>query len=323
LISSIQIPSNIQADMDLVEKNLMSQADGYNPALNSEVKLLISSGGKRIRPLIILLTNRMLKGSVEQIISLATAIEMLHTATLVHDDLIDGAMVRRGIPTLNSKWSPAATVLTGDFLFSCAATIAAHTGNLEVIELFSTTLTTIVNGELSQMFTSRCNPSKEDYFNRIYAKTASLFETSSKAAAILSGAAREQIEKLSKFGYNLGMAFQIVDDVLDYTGDQGKFGKPIGGDLRQGLVTLPMHYYIDENPDDQAVQKVLDGKCITDDAEIEQIVKAVNSGNAIHNSFGEAKRFIRQAQEVLESFDNSIEKNLMLDLASFIVDRNV
>lgn len=323
MISSIQIPSNIQADMDLVEKNLMSQVDAYNPALQSEVKLLISSGGKRIRPLIILLTNRILNGTVEQVINLATAIEMLHTATLVHDDLIDGATVRRGVPTLNSKWSPAATVLTGDFLFSCAATIAAHTGNLEVIELFSTTLTTIVNGELSQMFTSRCNPSKEDYFNRIYAKTASLFETSSKAAAILSGATRAQTEQLSIFGYNLGMAFQIVDDVLDYTGDQGIFGKPIGSDLRLGLVTLPMHYFIEENPDDKAVQKVLDGKCITDDAEIERIVKAVNSGNAVHKSFSEAKMFVHQAKEALVSFDQSIEKNLMVDLASFIVDRNV
>lgn len=323
MISSIQLPSHIQADMDLVEKNLMSQVDGYNPALQAEVRQLISSGGKRIRPLIILLTNRILKGTVDQIINLATAIEMLHTATLVHDDLIDGAIVRRGVPTLNSKWSPAATVLTGDFLFSCAATIAAHTGNLEVIELFSTTLTTIVNGELNQLFSSRCNPLKEDYFNRIHAKTASLFETSSKASAILSGATREQIEQVSKFGYNLGMAFQIVDDVLDYTGDQVKFGKPIGSDLRQGLVTLPMHFFIEENPDDLAVQKVLDGKCITDDVEIERIVKAVNSGPAIHKSFCEAKRFIHEAKEALASFESSIEKELMLDLASFIIDRKV
>ena len=321
MISSIQLPSHIQADMDLVEKNLMSQVDGYNPALQAEVRQLISSGGKRIRPLIILLTNRILKGTVDQIINLATAIEMLHTATLVHDDLIDGAIVRRGVPTLNSKWSPAATVLTGDFLFSCAATLAAHTGNLEVIELFSTTLTTIVNGELSQLFTSRCNPSKEDYFNRIYAKTASLFETSSKASAILSGAAREQIVQLSRYGHNLGMAFQIVDDVLDYTGDQAKFGKPVGNDLRQGLVTLPMHYFILENPDDKAAQRILDGKCITDENEIDRIIKVVNSGSAIQNSFGEAKRFIQEAQEALVSFENCIEKKLLLDLASFVYDR--
>jgi geranylgeranyl pyrophosphate synthase len=323
LIASIEIPTKIQEGIDLVEQNMLAQVDNYSPALQAEVKLLISSGGKRIRPLVILLVNRMLNGAGNQIVNLATAIELLHTATLVHDDLIDGSLLRRGIPTMNSKWSSAATVLTGDFLFSCAATTAARTGNLEVIELFSATLTTIVNGEINQMFFSRCNPSRDDYFNRIYAKTASLFETSAKSAAILCGVDRKQIELLKKFGYDLGMAFQIVDDVLDYTGDQVKFGKPVGGDLRQGLITMPMHFYMEENPTDKAVQTILSGKCLNDEEEIDRVIKAVTGGTAIQRSFDEAKKFVDQAKDSLLQFNDCLERKLLLDLASYSIDRNV
>ena len=120
-------------------------------------------------------------------ITLAAAIELLHTATLVHDDLIDGSLLRRGMPTLNSQWSPGATVLTGDFLFACAAKLAADTHSIPVMSLFSTTLTVIVNGEITQLFTSRCRANREDYYQRIYAKTASLFETSAKSAAMIGG----------------------------------------------------------------------------------------------------------------------------------------
>lgn len=321
--ASIEIPANIQKEINLVEQNMLAQVDNFSQALQAEVKSLISSGGKRIRPLVILLINRMLNGAGEQIVNLATAIELLHTATLVHDDLIDGSLLRRGIPTLNSKWSSAATVLTGDYLFSCAATTAARSGNLEVIELFAATLTTIVNGEINQMFFSRCNPSREDYFERIYAKTASLFEASTKSAAILSGVDRNQIELLRKFGYDLGMAFQIVDDILDYTGDQVKFGKPVGGDLRQGLITMPMHFYIEENPTDKAVKTILSGKCLNDEEEFDRVIKAVNGGTAINRSFDEAKKFVDQAKNSLLKFNDCIERNLLLDLASYSIDRKV
>jgi geranylgeranyl pyrophosphate synthase len=224
---------------------------------------------------------------------------------------------------LNSKWSPAATVLTGDFLFSCAATIASHAKNFEVIELFSKTLTVIVNGEINQLFSSHCNTSKEDYYQRIYAKTASLFETSAKCAAILSEASLAEIELLRKFGYSLGMAFQIIDDILDYTGDQLKVGKPVGGDLRQGLITLPMLYYIQDHPEDKAVQRILDGKCITDEDEIDRIVRTVAKGPTIFKAVDEAQSFILQAKDCLKTFEDSPEKELLLDLTSYTVERSL
>jgi geranylgeranyl pyrophosphate synthase len=323
LISSFTLPVELQTEIDLIEKIMLSQVEDYHSDLKAAVRLLVSTGGKRIRPLIIILLSKMLDSYSDRVIQLATAIELLHTATLVHDDLIDGALLRRGVPTLNSKWSPAATVLTGDFLFSCAATIAAKTANLEVIGLFSKTLTIIVNGEVNQLFSSHCNASKDDYYKRIYAKTASLFETSTKSAAILSNVSEEATEVIRQFGYNLGMAFQIIDDVLDYTGQQNKVGKPVGGDLRQGLITLPMLYYIDEHPGDKTVIRILEGKCVTDEEDIDRIVKAIAQGSAIEKSLNEAKNFSDKALVCLEAFPDCNEKQLLRSLTDYIVDRKM
>jgi Geranylgeranyl pyrophosphate synthase len=323
LISTFQIPTHIQSKISLVEKKMLSQTEGYHPDLNAALSVLLSSGGKRIRPTIVLLAGEMLHSPESELLNLATAIELLHTATLVHDDLIDGSLLRRGVPTLNSHWSPAATVLTGDFLFSCAATLASETNHNEVIRLFSRTLTIIVNGEINQLFSSRCNADKNDYYQRIYAKTASLFETSAQSAALLANAPQDQIQDLKKYGYSLGMAFQIIDDLLDYVGDPTKVGKPVGGDLRQGLITLPMLYFMTSHPSDPAVIELLNHKCITSEAEIDRVILDIKNSDAIEKSFEEAKTFSRIAQESLLHFDHSDAKDSLLALAAYTIDRTL
>lgn len=321
MISTFQIPIFIQPKISLIENKMLSQTDGYHPDLKAALKVILSSGGKRIRPLIILLIGDLLNGPNDQLISLATAIELLHTATLIHDDLIDGAFLRRGIPTLNSQWSPAATVLTGDFLFSCSATMAAETNNLEVIKLFSRTLTVIVNGEVNQLFSSRCNPSKEDYFKRIYAKTASLFETSAQSTAFLTNAPREQMLALKRFGYSFGMAFQVIDDLLDYVGDVSMVGKPVGEDLRQGLITLPMLNYMDSHPNDPAVIKLVNHKCISEEDEIQRVTNAIKETDAVEKTVAQAKEFATDAMQSLSLFMDGEAKQSLLSLTSSTVDR--
>ncbi|MHC1741071.1 MAG: polyprenyl synthetase family protein [Anaerolineaceae bacterium] len=323
MISTFQIPTHIQTNLRLVENKMLSQTDGYNPDLGAALQILLSSGGKRIRPLIILLVGEMLHGPESNLINLATAIELLHTATLVHDDLIDGSLLRRGVPTLNSHWSPAATVLTGDFLFSRSALLAAETNHNEVIKLFSRTLTVIVNGEINQLFTSPCNTSKEDYYQRIYAKTSSLFETSTQSAALLSNANEEQITDIKKYGYCLGMAFQIIDDLLDYIGDESKVGKPVGGDLRQGLITLPLLYYLDSHPNDPATIRLSNHKCITEENEILRIIQSIKESNVIEKTLDEANGFIQEAIKSLDVFEDGSAKQSLISLASFTVDRTV
>ena len=323
LISTITTLPEIQAGIEAVEKMMVTQADDYNGDLKSALSLLLSSGGKRIRPRVILLLGNILKANEETLITLASAIELLHTATLVHDDLIDGALLRRGVATLNSKWSAAATVLTGDFIFASAAYLAAKTNSIDVMKVFSTTLMTIVNGEVNQLFNSRCNTSKADYYQRIYAKTASLFEAATHTTAILSPVSELDRDRMRRFGYELGMAFQIVDDVLDYSGDQAVVGKPVGGDLRQGLVTLPMLYYIDSNPQNAGVKELLQGKCIENDETIDNLIREIISSSAIEQSLNEAEQFAKRALDLIADLPSSPHKDELVYLTeSSIVRKN-
>lgn len=308
--------------IDSVEKLMLSQAENYHPDLSAALSILLSSGGKRIRPRIILLLGSLFNAPKDTLITLAASIELLHTATLVHDDLIDEALFRRGVPTLNSKWSPAATVLTGDFVFASAAYLASLTNSIEVMSLFSKTLMNIVNGEVNQLFSSRCNTSKEDYYRRIYAKTASLFETSTHTAGIISQLPPQQVELLRKFGYELGMAFQIVDDILDYRGDQSVIGKPVGGDLRQGLFTLPILCYMENQPDDKNIINILNRDCIVDDTAIHQLVTDVANSSAIDNAMAEARLFCERANQCLMQLPDSPERAELIQITAYIVDRD-
>lgn len=321
MISNTAILPEIQQGIEAVEQLMLVQANEYADDLKSALSVLLSSGGKRIRPRIILLLGNILHAEYETLITLASSIELLHTATLVHDDLIDGALLRRGVPTLNSKWSTAATVLSGDFIFASAALLAAKTNSIEVMKIFSSTLMTIVNGEVNQLFESRCNTNKDDYYRRIYAKTASLFETSTHTTAIISSASEELKDKLRKFGYELGMAFQIVDDVLDYSGEQSVVGKPVGGDLRQGLVTLPLLYYMKSNPQDAGVQELMKGDCIQDEEKIERLIQSIAVSSAIEQSLAEADQFAQRALSMISDLPSSPLKDELIHLTESSVIR--
>jgi len=312
----------IQSDLQEVETLLNAQADNAQPDLKAALEHLISSGGKRIRPAVGLLTGKMLNGDRDKLISLGAAVEMLHTATLVHDDLIDGALLRRGMPTLNARWSPAATILTGDFMFARAAKLAAETDTLPLMKLFAETLAVIVNGELTQLFASRGVISRDNYNRRIYAKTASLFEMSTRAAAMVSPVDEDIVEAMRQYGYNLGMAFQIVDDILDFTGEQETVGKPVGSDLLQGLVTLPAIYYAEAHPTDPDVL-CLTGGCYTEQERMERLVQSIRGSSASMRSMNEAKVFIEKAMQILKTLPGGEERQALEELANYIVDRSI
>ena len=305
-----------------VETLLHAQADNAHPDLRAALEHLLSSGGKRIRPAVGLLTGQMLNAPHDKLLTLAAAVEMLHTATLVHDDLIDGALLRRGMPTLNAHWSPAATILTGDYMFARAAKLAAESDNLRLMKLFAETLATIVNGELTQLFVSRGVISRANYAKRIYAKTASLFEMTTQAAALVSPTNETVVEAMRQFGYHLGMAFQIVDDILDFTGEQETVGKPVGSDLLQGLVTLPAIYYAETHPDDPDVL-CLTGGCYTEHERMERLVQSIRESDATGKSMKEAQAFINNAQEDLKSMPAVAERQALEDLTDYIVDRKI
>ena len=301
---------------------MRAQADEHHPDLRAALEHLLAAGGKRVRPTLSLLVGNMLGAPLEKLINLGAAVELLHTATLVHDDLIDGSLLRRGTPTLNARWSPPATVLTGDFLFARAAKLAADTDHLPLMKLFSETLATIVNGELTQMFTSRGLINRDNYYKRIYAKTASLFEMTSRAASMVSPASEDTTEAMRDFGYQIGMAFQIVDDILDFNGDQNAVGKPLGSDLLNGLVTLPAIYFAEINPDDVDVLSLPQGGW-TNNEHMTRLVEKIRSSNCTKKAMSEAEQHVDRALTRLEEMPASAERDALENLAKYIVDRKV
>ena len=320
--SSVNFLQPVQEQLLQVEALMRAQADQHHPDLGAALQHLLASGGKRVRPAVALLTGGMLGADSNRLITLAASIELLHTATLVHDDLIDGAFLRRGIATLNAQWSPAATVLTGDFMFARAASLAAGTDSVAVMRLFADTLATIVNGEITQLFQARGLASRENYEQRIYAKTASMFELAGGAAALLSPVSEAVAAQLRRFGYAIGMAFQIMDDVLDFTGEQATVGKPVASDLRQGLITLPALYYLDAHPDDPDMRATL-GSNHLGDAAVERLVANIRLSGAIDSALDEARRYVDQGLECLASLPDGVEHQALEDLARYFVHRTL
>lgn len=304
-----------------VEEKMVSYSSGYHPDLMAALDHLMAAGGKRIRPIITMLMGNMLGAEEEKLISLGASIELLHTATLVHDDLIDGALLRRGNPTLNSHWTPAATVLTGDYIFAQAAQLAAEIGSTEAMSLFAETLSIIVNGEISQLFGKSQVPSREDYYFRIYEKTGSLFALSARAAAMISPADRKFIKLADNYGKEIGKAFQIVDDVLDFTGDQDRVGKPIGNDLRQGIPTLPAIYYGEQHPDDKILLACLEGTATEEEAD--DLIHRINESGVIEQALEEASLCVENAIKSLESFPEGRERDALEELGPFLLKRDL
>jgi len=317
--------SLLKDDLKQVENKMRSQVLQDYPDLAAALDILLSTGGKRIRPTLTLLVGKILNGEKEKVITLAAAIEMLHTATLVHDDLIDGALLRRGVPTLNSRWSPSATVLTGDYLFARAAGLAAQADSLPAMRLFADTLALIVNGEIAQLFnrfSADHMPELSDYYQRIEAKTAALFRTACLLAAYVSPADQGQLEAVSTFGLQIGLAFQIIDDILDFIGSSDVVGKPVGSDLQQGIITLPVIFYIEEEPP----QKELLAQVLQynrDPSLLQHFIEQVNNSSAIIKSFDKARYAVQEAIKALSSLPNNQARQALEQLAAYIIERKL
>ena len=312
----------IQPDMERVEKRMRETSLDENEALHSAIDYLIKAGGKRVRPAMTVLAGHMLGAPHEPISYLGAALEMLHTASLVHDDLIDGALMRRGHATLNTQWNAPATVLAGDFLFGRAADLAAQTDNVAVMRSFARTLMTMVNGELNQMFNGRGHPTRDGYFTRIFGKTGSLFVTAAEGPAFLAGASQAVVQGMATYGREVGIAFQIMDDILDFTADASHLGKPVGSDLRQGLFTLPALLYLEGRPDDPNIAALLDGRA-GDAAIVARVVDAVRNSGAIQAALDEAKAYVKRGVDALSIAPDNAYRHALVDLATAFVTRDL
>jgi geranylgeranyl pyrophosphate synthase len=306
---------------------LLSECAALNyPMLQVLLKAIIEAGGKRLRPMLALLAAR-LPGQIETIereklLQVAAAVEMLHTATLVHDDTIDEALLRRGNPTLNSVLSGGTVVLVGDYLFAQSAILITKPGNPHVVKIFAECLATICDGELTQIFSSRnWKQSKEEYYKRIYCKTAVLFATACELGAIMGNADEALVANLRRFGHLLGMGFQIIDDIIDFQSAEIT-GKATGGDLRQGIVTLPtMTFFEKGNPADVEFVKKLVQRQNASEEEVTRAVELIRASGAFEVAYEEAKDFILRAKELLNDVPESEAKTRLLEIADYSLAR--
>ena len=311
----------VRDDLSRVEALLHDGPQEQHNAVRVALDHLIGGGGKRLRPALVLLSTHICGANLDRAIFAAAGAEMLHTATLIHDDLVDGSLIRRGMETLNARWSPGATVLTGDYVFARAAYLIARTDNVRLVRRFAETLMVICNGEIKQMLDGHhCGFSRREYEERIFAKTASLVALSAEAGPILAEAEEEVVGALRLYGENLGMAFQIVDDVLDFVSDEETLGKPIGSDLRQGLLTLPVLLVLEEEPAHPVINRVLEHNPPTQQV-VQDAVQLVAASPTIEQALDVAREYAEQATAALGGLPHSPYLQALYDLAEFTVRR--
>ena len=313
-LNSILAP--IQSELQRVETRLRAAVHVDYAPLGDVFESLIESGGKRIRPALAILATKFGSADPDKASTLAITVELVHAATLIHDDLIDKSPVRRGSPTINSRWSGTATVLAGDYLLARAADIAANIDDFRVMHIFARTLMAICEGEIRQDFGGmHWPPNRAEYYRHIDSKTGSLFFASTEGGAVLAGLSETEIRALETYGRNLGRAFQIVDDILDFTSDAQQLGKPVGSDLRQGTYTLPVFYFMEQDARGANIPEQMNA--------MDDLVDTIRRSPAIDASKAEARATAQDAQNALAIFPDTPYRRALIDLAHYVVERTL
>jgi geranylgeranyl pyrophosphate synthase len=317
-VASIYEP--VQAELAQVEATLEAVVRSDIPLVQRMLQQVLSGGGKRLRPTIALLAGRFGNYRPEVLVPLAASIELLHTATLVHDDVIDESDARRGRPTTNARHHNAAAVMLGDYMFAHAAELICRTESLDIVKLFSRTLMAMASGELAQDLSAyQYSQDTMDYFGRISGKTASLFATSAEGGALAAGAPESWVRALQNYGDNVGMAFQIVDDVLDFEGEEAELGKPAGSDLLQGTLTLPALLYMERHPEDNPIRKLFENQ--HGQEHLAEALAMIAGSGVLDESHAVARDFRDRAVAALEPLPDSPDRTALIEIADYILSR--
>ena len=319
MVAAIYAP--IQERLDKVEQRLGELAGVNFPFLSQMLTHVYGSTGKRARPAITLLAASFYPHDEYKSEVMATAVELLHIATLIHDDTVDESDTRRGRATISSMYGKDIAVLVGDYVFASSATFVCDTGHVGVIRRFSETIMELSSGELYERV-SAYDPEQtlDGYHERIYNKTASLFSTSGETGAILSGAPEEQVAALREYSRELGMAFQIVDDILDFQGDEDEIGKPVGSDLANGIMTLPAFIAREASPGENPIDAYLDDSS-GDDALLAKAVEMVRQPEIINAAYDEAARRCDIAREALQVLPHTPSRDSLEHLLDYMLTR--
>jgi geranylgeranyl pyrophosphate synthase len=318
--------ATMRPDLLRVERRVEQAAAVEFPVVSSLVLELVRSGGKRLRPLVLLLAGRAYDPDVELLTTAAAGIELLHTASLVHDDTVDRSALRRGRPTLNSMLSSGSVILLGDYLFAQSAMYAAATQSPRAVTIFASTLADICDGQLREIFDAhRLDQTREEYERRIYGKTASLFAGAAEMGALLSQAPESHVQALRAYGADIGLAFQVIDDVLDLREGTQDLGKPAGNDLRQGTVTLPTMIYASQLEAGTAPAKLLravvEGEADGDEA-IDEVVRHIRASSALDEATAAAITFTERAKSRIQLCPDPETREMLEQVADLVWNRS-
>ena len=311
----------VEADLRILADNLTQLVGNRHPILYAAAEHLFGAGGKRIRPAIVLLISR--ATTPEEDISLghrrlAEITEMIHTASLVHDDVVDESDIRRGVPTVHSLFGNRIAVLAGDFLFAQSSWYLANLDNLEVVKLLSEVIMDLAAGEIQQGLNRfDTSLSTETYLKKSYYKTASLIANSAKAAGILSNVSSESANNLYNYGKDLGLAFQIVDDILDFTGSKDTLGKPAASDLKSGNLTAPVLFALEEQPS----LEVLIEREFAQEGDLEQAVKLISDSQGIPRARELANHHANLAKQHIADLGPSESKQALINMTDYVLSR--
>ncbi len=321
MTSATSLFSPVEADLHILADNLKQLVGNDHPILSLAAEHLFGAGGKRIRPAIVLLVSRatLLQSDITpRHRRLAEITEMIHTASLVHDDVVDESEKRRGVDTVHSLFGNRIAILAGDFLFAQASWYLANLDNLDVVKLLSQVIMDLATGEIQQAVNRfDVDISMDTYLQKTYYKTATLFANSSKAAGILSEVSEETAENLYEYGRNLGLAFQIVDDIFDFTSSTDKLGKPAGSDLKSGNLTAPVLYALEEKPNLEALIE----REFTQAGDLEQALALIEDSKGIQRSRDLAANHAKLAVEHMGQLPSSPTRQALIDMADYVLSR--
>jgi len=311
----------VEVDLETLLKDLRSLIGAGHPILQAAAEHLFSAGGKRLRPGIVLLISRALtpEGDLPlRHIKLAQITEMIHTASLVHDDVVDDAATRRGVATVHSRFNHRIAVLAGDFLFAQASWHLANLDNLDVVKLLSRVIMDLADGEIKQgLYRYDPKQSFSVYLEKSYCKTASLIANSSQAVGVLGNLEDKNLKLLYLYGKQLGLAFQVVDDILDFTGNDKQLGKPAASDLAAGYLTAPVLFALEERPE---LSGLIENK-FSQKQDLEKALGLVRDSNAIRRSRELAEKFATESRDSISWLPESSAKSALLDLPEFVLSR--
>jgi all-trans-nonaprenyl-diphosphate synthase len=314
--------SPVDAELRELERRLRDVGRGGHPTFQAAVEHLFSSPGKLLRPTLVFLAARFgTKPDAEVVLNLAQSLELVHTASLVHDDIVDRAELRRNVRTVNALMGNDPALIVGDYLFAKAYALAAVLPKPEVIAIVAQTVFALCDGELNEVTMERSLPTEDAYLERIELKTASLYAACCQGAALLTEAEPEHVAALGAFGTNLGLAFQITDDVLDLVGDETDFGKTVGRDLAEGMPTLPMIYAVmdsDGRGGELARRIIATGKS---DGEIRDLLRTIRATNGPERARQRAIGFHDAASQALDRLPARPERDALRDVADFVISR--